>query len=70
MTHITKHFVPHLTTHEVEVLRAINGESSIEWGARVGACLEYLSGNGYATKDGIITSRGKEYLSKLNDCNL
>lgn len=38
-----------LNSHEIEVLQMLNGQRKVEWGAWVGACLEYLSGNGYCT---------------------
>lgn len=53
-----------LTTHEIEVLRMLNGEREGEWGAMVGACLEFLSGGGYCTRRPHykITDKGREAL--------
>jgi len=46
------------TTHEIEVLKMLNGDRPGEWGAWVGACLEFLQGAGLCT-------RGPEY--KITD---
>jgi len=55
------------TSHEVEVLRMLNGEVDFPWGAWVGACLEFLSGSGYCTRgpNYQITDKGKDYLKTL-----
>jgi hypothetical protein len=39
-----------LTPHEYEVLEMMNGERPGEWGAWVGACLEFLQEGGYCTR--------------------
>lgn len=39
-----------LTPHEVEVLEMLDGTRAGEWGAWVGACLEFLQGFGYCTR--------------------
>lgn len=39
-----------LNSHEREVLEMVAGTREwVRWGAWVGACLEYLKGNGYIT---------------------
>lgn len=56
-----------LNDFEIEVLRMLNGEKEIQWGAWVGACLEYLSDGGYCTRSPNyeILPRGKQYLAGL-----
>lgn len=56
-----------MTEHEIEVLKMLNGEREGEWGAWVGACLEFLSGSGYCTRGPHyqITDKGKSFLASL-----
>lgn len=58
---------PELTSHDIEVLRMLNGERKPEWGAWVGACLEFLSGHGLCTRgpNYQITDAGKRALASL-----
>jgi hypothetical protein len=55
-----------LTTHEIEVLKMLAGEREGEWGAWVGACLEFLSGSGLCTRgpNYQITAAGREALAQ------
>ena len=55
-----------LTSHELEVLKMLNGELEVVWGAWVAACLEVLVGYGYSTRSPNyqITQLGKDYLAK------
>lgn len=39
-----------LTEHEIKVLKMMTGERPGEWGAWVGACLEYLADAGLCTR--------------------
>ena len=52
------------TRHEIEVLRMLAGEREGEWGAWVGACLEYLQANGFCTRGPTyrITDKGRAAL--------
>lgn len=52
------------TSHEYEVLEMLNGDRKGEWGAWVGACLEFLSGAGLCTRGPQyqITDAGKQAL--------
>lgn len=56
-----------LTTHEIEVLKMLNGEKEVVWGAWVAACLESLVGFGHSTSSPNynITQLGKDYLAKI-----
>lgn len=58
-------FVP--TSHEIRVLRMLNGETEELWGAWVGACLEFLSGAGFVSQHMpyAITEKGKAFLFAL-----
>lgn len=38
-----------MTEHEWKVLELLAGKREGEWGACVGACLEFLQGRGYCT---------------------
>lgn len=56
-----------MTSHELKVLRSLNGDiEPLEWGAWVGACLEFLSGDGYCTRgpNYNITDKGRAYLAE------
>jgi hypothetical protein len=56
------------TSHEIEVLRMLNGEREGEWGAWVGACLEFLEDAGLCTRgpNYQITDKGREALKQWN----
>lgn len=53
--------------YEIRVLRMLNGEGEEEWGAWVGACLEFLQGAGFCTRgpNYRITDKGCDYLARL-----
>jgi hypothetical protein len=55
-----------LTSDDIEVLRILNGERQGEWGAWVGACLEFLSDHGLCTRgpNYQITDAGKRALAE------
>jgi hypothetical protein len=56
-----------LTEHEIEVLKMMNGQREGEWGAWVGACLEFLQGHGLCTRgpNYQLTDEGKRVLATL-----
>lgn len=39
-----------LSSHEIKVLEMLDGRREAEWGAWVGACLEFLAGDGLCTR--------------------
>jgi hypothetical protein len=57
-----------INQYEIEVLEMLSGdrEGDGEWGAWVGACLEFLSGAGLCTKGPAfqITPKGREELAR------
>jgi hypothetical protein len=55
-----------LNSHEIEVLEMLSGQRKPEWGAWVGACLEFLSGHGLCTggPNYQITDEGKRTLAE------
>lgn len=59
---------PELTSDDIEVLRILNGERQGEWGAWVGACLEFLSDRGLCTggPNYQITEEGKRALASIS----
>jgi hypothetical protein len=56
-----------LNSHEIEVLEMLSGQRKPEWGAWVGACLEFLSDRGLCTSgpNYQITDEGKRALASL-----
>jgi hypothetical protein len=60
---------PDMTTHELEVLRILNGEDVPGWvaGAAMWTCCACLKGRGYATGSYSITRKGREYLAALSN---
>ena len=60
--------MPHLGEYEVKVLRELNGEKmGLSWGAAMGAAIEFLREDGYASGYSQIgiTQKGKDYLRNL-----
>jgi hypothetical protein len=57
-----------LTTHEVEVLRILNGEDVPGWvaGAAMNECCSALKGKGYAAGTYHITDQGRDFLKVMN----
>lgn len=56
---------PRLTDGERAVLRMLDGEADLPWGAWVGACLEHLEGAGYVTAmPYCITDAGRRALAQ------
>ena len=55
------------TEHEIEVLKMMAGTRKGEWGAWVGACLEFLAAGGYCTNgpNYQLTDKGRAFLAKL-----
>jgi len=53
------------TEHEIAVLQMLSGDRPGEWGAWVGACLEFLEGAGLCTRgpNYQITQKGRDFLA-------
>ena len=59
-----KSFIPN--EYEIEVLRMLNKELELEWGAWVAACLGFLCEEGFCTNTFQITEKGKAFLKSLD----
>ena len=53
-----------LTSHEWKVLKMLNGDLNLPWGAMVNACLEHLEASDYCTRGPgyKITEKGRQAL--------
>lgn len=51
-----------LTHHEIKVMKMAGDRIPWEKGAWVNACVEFLSGINYLTKEGYLTEAGRDWL--------
>jgi hypothetical protein len=58
-----------VSKYEIKLLKDLNGErqEGLQWGAAMGAALEFLKEEGYVTRGAItkITEKGKKFLNGI-----